>query len=166
MSEMDTIRKEKFWSSDFLANFTDKVKLFTYAQNILCCVLPLIIGLALTDSIALPKFIIRDTWPWWTQLIYKANFIFLAELGFYIGAVFLSYYNYGILHCYFQMMLLRVYIKQQMGSYRSIHVKHKFYSKLYQKEVRDILLQSIKQYSAIKMLRVQCVMIFLLSDLF
>lgn len=152
IAAMEAIRTRWFWSGDFLKSLDSDVRLFTHTMNALWFLGSSVVFMGIVSPVPPAKFICNEMWPAYLQNIFKLLIIVYTALGYFIGNAHVVYYGYTITHCCFQTGILRAYLRRQMKSYKNLGFKHKFYSGLYQQEIREVLVVSIKQYQAITML--------------
>lgn len=146
----NTIRLKYFWTNEFLTpkrqqQFDRKVKILIYPFVLLWIITYILITMIFT-SLTYPKFIYNNEWCMIFKLTVVIIFFLNAAFGYYIGNVHLCYCAYMILHCYFQMTILRTYIIKQTIKNFGINGKKS------QWEIRLILKTSIRQFQIINRL--------------
>lgn len=144
--------RPKFWSNNNL-QIDIKTEMIFFNSLLLLIVVTIAITLVLVVAIpmTLPRCVYNENWSVWFKTTYKIGSFLYFLSCFYMTITSECYCTYTTLHNRFQMKLLIKYIKREMGNYERMQLLHKFHSDLYQEEVRQILIRSIKHYQLLKM---------------
>lgn len=149
--EFYAVRREKLWSNQhLLIDFNAEKKYFGSLLVLLVFTAVLTLVVIAATPMEQPRFVYNENWSLWIKTIYIVTSTVYFTICVYITVVNECYCVYTVLHCRFQTKLLTKYVKREMDNYKRMHFVHKYYSDLYQEEVRQILLRSIKQHRIIK----------------
>lgn len=151
----NAVRSKFFWSNNFLTAkekrcFNQERNIFVYVIYVAWSIGFAVAIMTLTMPFEYPKYMFVDKW----HFIFKKSvrfFVFLLLFcGYYIENSGISYYAYGILHSYFQMIILRRYIKKTIKNCGKHTLKDKVSDKNYQREMQVIFKRCIHHYQKLK----------------
>lgn len=152
LKEFNRDIEEKFWSNKSLQiDFSRDKKLFGLLLFLLAFAAVVALVLVAVMPMTWPRCIYNEKWGWCFKVIFKIIFFLYIWSSFCIAITNMCYFVYLALHYRLQMKILIKYIKREMGNYERMQLLHKIYSDLYQEEVRQISLMSIKYYQILKM---------------
>lgn len=142
---------QRFWSNkNVLVNLNREKKFFGSMLIVIALTIVLTLVFVAAISFTLPTFVYNESWNLWVKFIYRTVSLLHISSNFYITFSNLCYCLYVALHYRFQTKILANYIRREMKNYKHMRFIHKFYSDLYQEEVRQILLRSIKHHQLVK----------------
>lgn len=147
---LNKIRLKYFWTNKFLIpkekqKFDKEVKVFTYLIIPTWIMAFILITLICATPFTFPKLIFNDEWGFMVKIPVKIIFFFNITYGFYISNVILSFCVYIILQSYFQMAVLRAYIKQMITDFGEDGQKSQW-------EIRLIFRTTIRQFQILNRL--------------
>lgn len=147
---LNRIRLKYFWNNRFLTpaekrKFDKEVKIFIYLIILLWLITTVLIANFCTPTFKYSKLIFNDEWYVIIKSTVKLIFVFNIAFGYYIGNANVCYCVYIILHYYFQMTVLRAYIKQTIKDFGEDGEKS-------QKEIQLIFKTSIQHFQMLNRL--------------
>lgn len=151
--EIDSINQLKnrfFWNADFftpqekLVNERD-VKIYIIFHWILWF-LAILLLFVLIFIFSLPEFLYNNNWPFSLIQIIKILFFVYYITGYYIGNSHECWYAYVILHGYYQMKVIVVYLRQEFLKYKEMTFIEKIDCEEYQKAIELVFLRCIQQH--------------------
>lgn len=150
-------KHQHFWSNEFLSplekrKLRDSMRFPVFSEYLLWFFSVVVVIVLEFTAIEHSRFIYKQSWPDFAKRIYKSGFFLLCSCGYYVGNSHHAYYVHTILHSCYQMKLLAAYMKREMKRYRTIPLGSKIHCESYQREAREILMRSIRQYQRLKKL--------------
>lgn len=148
--EISEIRNRYFWDNNFYKQREKRIyqlelKIAIYAHHMVW-ILTLLLFISLFFFFFIPRFLYSDDWPYWAKLTIKYSFYIYFLAAYYIGCSHEAFYGHIILHSYFQMNTLIVYLRETFGKYRKMKMSSKIDSFNYQNIVKNVFLLCIKQH--------------------
>lgn len=151
--ELKEFRKQYFWDNNFFIKrekleYDFKVKMSVFAHYASWFIIVLVCISIITTPF-FPQTIFNEEWSYLTQLFVKASAYLFVLFGYYIVATYEGFYAYTILHAYFQMNILTVYLRHEFRHYENMDLSDKIYSYRYQTLIQSALLRCIKQHKRV-----------------
>lgn len=151
------IKTTTFWSHEFLKrkekrNLYYEMTAFVVLHLLLWLfALTIIIGVLVSNASS-SNFVFNDEWPFLSKIIFKLSVSITTVFGYFTGNATECYYAYIVLHNYFQMRILMVFVRQAVKKFKERSLKQKIFDNTYQLEVQEILRQTIEQFQRLKLL--------------
>lgn len=148
--ELDRMKTCHFWSHDFFKSdkkrkFYSIIRTYTNLQNFFWLCVPFILVIVNGSFVHL-KFLFNTEWPIVFKVIYNLNWFTITFTGYLVGSAHVSYYVYNMLHHYLQIVVLAEYLQQEFKRVNQMLVKREIYPGAYQKIMKEVLIQCIKQH--------------------
>lgn len=158
IKELKQTRIKYFWTNKFVT-FRQRrilstiVKYFTGLHIVLWCCVIIVTAVSNTVLNVYPQFFFyNETWRsyyLWPKIYRFAAFLF-SVWGYYIGISHLCYFIYNILHLCLQMVILRMYICNEMRRFHRMKLTNEIGEDQYQLKIREIFIRGVTQYTMLK----------------
>lgn len=146
-----------FWSDELL-NQNARKHLHSTIKKLVCLVYLfwafalMVVFLVFLVPFEHPKSVFNENWPFHIKLLYKIVYTGFVACGYYLGNSQQTYYSYAVLRNYYHMKILIYYLRAEMGKYKKLAFKRKLYSAQYQRDAKNVFLESIWQHQELKAL--------------
>lgn len=152
---LNVVRVKFFWSNNFLTakakhRFNREVKLFTSIIYGLWLFGFIIAAMVLMMPFQYSKFLFVEKLPLALKKFVRLSHSMFFFCGYFVAHSGLSYCAYGILHCYFQMVILRAYITEAIKNCGRKALEDKVADNNDQKEIQMIFKRCIRHYQKLK----------------
>lgn len=151
LRKISDVRRQNFWSLQSIAeDFRSAMKTFNSLYLLLWLIAPSAIFIVIKQTqIAHARFFYDEQW----RIFYRIGFCLVFAHGYLILCLLQSFFIHATLHYHFQMKVLARYLQEETGKFRKMSLTRKLCSKLYQREVTEMLVRSVEQYQVLRELR-------------
>lgn len=135
--KINQIRIHNFWID--LTEHEKHIKIPIYSHYLLWFLISLLYC-TLIYRPYLPIYVYNENWPFLVNFIVIINSYFLLLFGHYVAISHECFYAHSILHGYFQIKTVSVYLQKEFRKYKNN-----------QKQIENVLLCCIKQHEILTM---------------